>query len=289
MTNYSDVKTTAELDAQMKQSIENQIKQTVQQTADILQTSETETGANPQGGKSFSDNLNEFNSQSTINNIMKNVSEIFNEIQQKNTLEFEILSGGDVTISDGKCIFTVTNTNKLVAKAVTKSVMDTMFKDLKDRGIIQSVKSQQQSKSTGFATMLEKLADLMNALGGGWGQLIGMVVAVIVIVVVVKSIGGGSSGESEGSKGSLNKSLVIVGTGIFFIVLGSLIQSKVIGTSKTTTTIGTGIQTSESNNISGIGGIVIGSATLLYGGYNAYKIFKESRSESSPVIVIPKS
>jgi hypothetical protein len=285
LTNDSDVQTTAELDAQMKQTIENQVKQTVQQTADILQTSETEAGATPQGGKSFSDNLNEFNSQNTINNIMKNVSEIFNEIQQKNVLEFEILSGGDVTVSDGKCIFTVTNTNKLVAKAVTKSVMDTMFKDLKDRGIIQTVKSQQQSKNTGFATILEQLAKVLNALGGGWGQLFGMIIVVIVLVVVVKSIGGGSGGDGgsgEGSKGSLNKNLIIVGAGILFIVLGGLTQSKIIGTSKVT---GTGVQTSENNSISGIGGMVIGAATLLYGGYNAYNIFKASKTESSVVVL----
>jgi hypothetical protein len=288
--NTSDMEVISEINAEMKQTIENQLKSTVDQVTDVLQTSETETGANPQGGKSFSDNLSEFNSSQTVQNLMNNVNTIFNEINQTNKLTIRVEKGGEIEVKDGKCILAnFENVNKLVAKNVTKSVMDNIFKDLKDRGVVQSAKVEQQSKNTGFATIYDKLAKFM-----GQNKWITMILIIVFGFIAYKFLGGGGGGGSGGGGGLFGggssggvgggagaeeqkkSGRFYILLGILFIVLGSLtVAGKIFTTTKVSQSTSGSYKKSdvqeEKNTTLGIILIVMGIIALFYGIYKYYQ------------------
>ena len=289
--NTSDMEVISEINAEMKQSIENELKTTIDQISDVLQTSETETGANPQGSKSFSDNLSEFNSSQTVQNLMNNVNTIFNEINQTNKLSIRVEKGGEIEVKDGKCILAnFENVNKLVAKNVTKAVMENIFKDLKDRGVVQSTKITQQSKNTGFASIYDKLAKFM-----GQNKWISIVFVIVLGFVAYKFLGGGGGGGGSGGGGGLfggggsggvggsagaeeqkKSGRFYILLGILFIVLGSLtVAGKIFTTTKVSQSTSGSYKKSdvqeEKNTTLGIILIVMGIIALFYGIYKYYQ------------------
>lgn len=288
--NQSDLEAVSEMNSDMKNAIESDIKTTVDQTAEVLQTSETETGASPQGGKSFQDLLTEFKSNTTVQNIMESVNNIFNEIQQTNNLNLTIESGGELEVKDGKCEFNFENINKLIAKAVSKSVMDNIYKQLTTRGIIQTSKVKQESKNTGFASIYDKLAELYASRG-----ISKVLMLVVVAFIVIKIFGGGGSGGGlfgggsggsggsgggASSSGSTKQVIFYFIFSITLIILGSLtIAGKIFTTNKTISISGTGTGGNKTETVQeksttlGIIILISGIIMLIYSGYNAYSTF----------------